>query len=98
MSASSPAAKSAREAQAVRDRFLGRNDSVVDNWMRLIAEALPNEKKAIGRHANQLKRMLESRWTAFIESGVLSAQPAAAAGTIDVTLPGRQPTLGRRHP
>jgi phenylalanyl-tRNA synthetase alpha chain len=89
------AARTAREAQAVRDRFLGRNNSVVDGWMRQIASAPPDQKKAIGRYANQLKQALEARWTAYAESGVMTARPA---GAIDVTLPGRTRALGHRHP
>ena len=89
------AARTVRDAQAVRDRFLGRNNSVVDAWMRQIASAPPDQKKAIGRYANQLKQALEARWTAYVESGVMTARPA---GAIDVTLPGRARAIGHRHP
>ena len=88
-------APSARDAQAIRDRFLGRNNSVVDSWMRLIPGAPADQKKAIGRFANQLKQALETRWTAHVESGALEARPA---GAVDVTLPGRRPAIGHRHP
>ena len=63
--------------------------------MQLIASASPEEKKAIGRHANDLKQAIESRWTAYLESTAAGARPA---GAVDVTLPGRQPALGHRHP
>ncbi len=88
-------APSAREAQAVRDRFLGRKHSVVSSWMALIADAPPDQKKHIGRFANELKRAVEARWTAFLERAALQARPV---GALDVTLPGRAPVLGRRHP
>src|SRR5262249_34143244 len=79
-------AKSARDAQSVRDRYLGRKNSVVASWMQLIASAPPDQKKNIGRYANELKQAVEARWTAHQESAVLA--PAGAAGSIDITLPG----------
>ena len=39
------AAASARDAQAVRDRYLGRKNSVVASWMQTIAGAPPDQKK-----------------------------------------------------
>jgi len=88
------AAKSARDAQAVRDRFLGRKNSVVASWMQMIATAPPDQKKHIGRWANELKQAVETRWARDEES----ARDRTVAGGIDVTLPGRAPRLGHRHP
>jgi phenylalanyl-tRNA synthetase alpha chain len=88
-------AASARDAQQVRDRFLGRKTSVVQSWMQLIPAATPEGKKAIGRHANELKQRIETIWEAFQASAAAALRPADA---IDVTLPGRRPTVGRRHP
>ncbi len=88
-------ASSPRDAQTVRDKYLGRKNSVVASWMQQIASASPDEKKAIGRHANDLKQAIEARWTSYIEQQTASARPA---GAVDVTLPGRPPALGRRHP
>src|SRR5438309_898619 len=88
-------AKSARDAQAVRDRFLGRKNSVVASWMQLIASAPVDQKKLIGRYANELKQQIEARWTTFQEAADANARPA---GAVDVTLPGRTPRLGHRHP
>ena len=89
------AAKSARDAQSVRDRYLGRKNSIVASWMQLIAGAAPAEKKNIGRHANELKQAIDARWTAYEES---ARDAAPIAGAVDVTLPGRRPVLGHRHP
>jgi phenylalanyl-tRNA synthetase alpha chain len=88
-------AKSDRDAQAARDRFLGRKNSVVASWMQAIATAPPDEKRAIGRYANELKQAIEARWTEYRER---AAQHARPAGAVDITLPGRVPALGRRHP
>jgi len=88
-------AKSARDAQAVRDRYLGRKNSVVASWMHTIAGALPADRKNIGQFANQLKEAIEQRWSRHLESAQFLERPA---GAIDVTLPGRVRTLGYRHP
>jgi phenylalanyl-tRNA synthetase alpha chain len=89
------AAASARDAQSVRDRYLGRKNSVVASWMQLIASAPPEDKRNIGRFANELKQAIEARWTAHVERASALARPA---GAVDVTLPGRAPALGHRHP
>jgi phenylalanyl-tRNA synthetase alpha chain len=88
-------AKSARDAQSVRDRYLGRKNSVVASWMQLIGSAPPEQKKNIGAFANELKKAIEERWTQHQERTAATARPA---GAIDVTLPGRVPLLGHRHP
>src|SRR5215471_8821416 len=80
------AAKSPRDAQSVRDRFLGRKNSIVASWMQQIASASPEQKKHIGRYANELKQAIEARWTAYEEQTRAAARPA---GAVDVTLPGR---------
>src|SRR5262245_15158605 len=89
------AATSLRDAQAVRDRFLGRKNSVVASWMQQIATAPPDQKKQIGRVANELKQAIESRWTEYEAAAAATVRPA---GAVDVTLPGREPRLGHRHP
>jgi phenylalanyl-tRNA synthetase alpha chain len=88
-------AASARDAQTVRDRYLGRHNSVVSSWMQLVASAPPEQKKTIGRHANELKQAIETRWKAYTESISAHARPV---GAVDVTLPGRILPLGHRHP
>jgi phenylalanyl-tRNA synthetase alpha chain len=88
------AAASPRDAQAVRDRYLGRKNSVVASWMQMIGGASAEQKREIGRYANELKQAIEERWTAH----QASAADVRPAGAVDVTLPGRAPSLGRRHP
>src|SRR5260370_37480434 len=86
-------ARSARDAQLVRDRFLGRKNSIVASWMQMIGSAPAEERKSIGRYANELKQAIEARWTPYTES----TQDAAPLGAVDGTLPGRGPILRRRH-
>jgi phenylalanyl-tRNA synthetase alpha chain len=89
------ATTSAREAQSVRDKYLGRKNSVVASWMQLIGAAAPEEKKTIGRYANELKQAIEARWSVYEARASALARPA---GAVDVTLPGRLRPLGHRHP
>jgi phenylalanyl-tRNA synthetase alpha chain len=88
------AAASARDAQSLRDRYLGRKNSVVAAWMQLIASAPPDQKKGIGRYANELKQAIEARWAQY----EAAARDIVPANGVDVTLPGRAPLLGHRHP
>jgi phenylalanyl-tRNA synthetase alpha chain len=88
-------AASARDAQTVRDKYLGRKHSVVAGWMQQIGAAAPDRKREIGRLANELKQAIESRWAAFLDRGTFEERPADA---VDVTLPGRAPRIGHRHP
>ena len=88
-------ATSAREAQAVRDRFLGRKNSVVASWMQWIGGAAPAQKREIGQLANDLKQAIETRWNEYLAAADAGAR---LPGSVDVTLPGREPLLGHRHP
>jgi len=88
-------AKTDRDAQSARDRYLGRKNSVVASWMQAIAAAPPDQKKLIGRYANELKHAIEARWAEHRDRAALAVRPADA---VDVTLPGRVRPLGRRHP
>ena len=40
--------KTSRDASAVRDRYLGRKNSVVASWMQMIAAAPADPKRALG--------------------------------------------------
>ena len=88
------AATSAHDQQAVRDRYLGRKNSVLAEWMERLSAASPAEKRTLGQQTNALKRELEARWATFSET----QQSAAPADAVDVTLPGRPSPLGHRHP
>ena len=88
-------ARTVREAQDVRDRYLGRKGSIVASWMQLVATAPADQKRDIGRSANELKQAIDARWAAYQDAAAATARPA---GAVDVTLPGRVPPLGHRHP
>jgi phenylalanyl-tRNA synthetase alpha chain len=88
------AATSVNDAKSLRDRYLGRKHSIVASWMQMIGSAPIDQKKNIGRFANELKQAIEARWAVY-EDAVRAAAPT---GGVDVTLPGRRPRLGHRHP
>src|SRR5438874_12918576 len=75
------AAKAGRDAQTVRDRYLGRKNSIVASRMQLVGGAPPAPKNTIGRYANEPKQALEPRWKAYEQS----RGDRAAAGAVDVT-------------
>jgi phenylalanyl-tRNA synthetase alpha chain len=92
--ASDPAA-----LQAVRDRFLGRRAGALTGLMKTLAELPPEARKDAGRELNALKEELESRLEAARQRvDQAGRDQRLRAGRLDITLPGRRPPLGRRHP
>ena len=81
--------------QALRTRWVGRKNSWVSAFMESLATAPPDQKKAIGRGANELKKEVEA---ALAELETTLATTRRPANAVDVTLPGRVPPLGYRHP
>jgi len=93
------AALQAGTVQSVRDRYLGRRDGPVTRLLKDLASLPAEERRARGSQANEFKRHVEQRLT---EAEALVEEAAARARTernrADVTLPGRLPPLGHRHP
>jgi phenylalanyl-tRNA synthetase alpha chain len=84
-----------RDLQAVRDRFLGRKSGAVTALWSDIAKAPADQKRELGRLANELKSWIDGELTARLASVNASRLPV---GAVDVTLPGRPIGPGRRHP
>lgn len=83
------------ELQALRTRWVGRKGSWVAAFMEALATATPEQKKAFGRGANELKKEVEA---AITEGEAALAATRRPADAVDITLPGRRPALGHRHP
>jgi len=83
------------ELQALRTRWVGRKGSWVAAFMEALATATPDTKRALGRGANELKKAVEA---ALDERAATLAATRRPAHAVDVTLPGRAPVLGFRHP
>ena len=83
------------ELQTLRTRWVGRKGSWVAAFMEALATATPEQKKAFGRGANELKKEVEAAIAEREAALVATRRPAHA---VDITLPGRTPSLGHRHP
>lgn len=83
------------DLQQLRTRWVGRKASWVTAFMDLVGRAAPDEKRQIGRQANELKQTVEA---AIAEREAALAASRRPAGAIDITLAGRRPLLGHRHP
>ena len=81
-----------------RSQYLGKKGQIT-LMLRRVGELPREERPAFGKRANQIKRNLEAAFEnrdAEIKS--LEMEKAFAAGSIDVTLPGRPVPRGRLHP
>ncbi len=83
------------QLQALRTRWVGRNHSWSAAFMEALKTATPEQKKTLGKGANELKKHVEA---AIAERDTQLAATRRPANAIDVTLAGRLPQLGHRHP
>jgi phenylalanyl-tRNA synthetase alpha chain len=81
--------------QAVRNRYLARQTGRMATIMSGVAAAPPDVRPALGRIANELKKEMEAK-LAEKRTAIEAARPPT--GAVDITLPGREPVLGHRHP
>jgi phenylalanyl-tRNA synthetase alpha chain len=79
----------------VRDRYLARKGGLVSGLLKSLGSAPPDVRPRLGKLANDLKQQIESQLDARIAAASTHQRPADA---VDLTLPGRQPALGHRHP
>ena len=87
-------ASTAEELEAARVRYLGRK-SELNQASRGLKDLDPEERRAVGRAVNELKNELAALLDAAterLESG------EAGTGGVDLTMPGRIPWVGRKHP
>ena len=88
-------ARTDAELKALRTRWAGRNNSWIAAFMEALKTATPEQKKAFGRGANELKKEVEA---SIAEREAALAATRRPANAVDITLPGRAPRLGYRHP
>lgn len=81
--------------RAVRDRYLARKGGLVSSLLKALGSAPPELRPQLGKLANELKQSIEARLEERIAEATRSRPPV---GSVDVTLPGRVPALGHRHP
>lgn len=82
-------------AEVFRIRFLGTKGQI-KGLMGELKNVLPEQRKAMGQHLNELKVLAEQQWESLKES----QQPTIVAGanSMDRTLPGTPLPVGTRHP
>ncbi|HEU4334832.1 MAG TPA: phenylalanine--tRNA ligase subunit alpha [Candidatus Eisenbacteria bacterium] len=87
------AASDAASLEAARVRFLGRK-SELTLLLRGLKDLDPAERAGVGARANEARVRLEA---CLAEAEARLAGSAASGPGRDVTLPGRRPSVGRRH-
>jgi phenylalanyl-tRNA synthetase alpha chain len=88
-------AAGAEALRAVRDRYLARKGGLVSALLKALGSAPADARPMLGKLANDLKQQIEATLDERISAAEQSRPPA---GAVDVTLPGRVPGLGHRHP
>ncbi len=84
--------------EAWRVTYLGKKGGLTAA-LRGLGQLPPADRPAAGAEANRVKTLLEAAFTVRGEAlEQLELTRTLAAETVDVTLPGRPPQLGRRHP
>ncbi len=93
------AARDVAGVQALRDRFLGRKAGVLSLLMKQLATLAPEERREAGQRLTARKDDWEARLDRARAALEAEAEGARLrAEQLDLTLPGRAPALGRRHP
>ena len=83
------------EFQELRNSWLGRKSGKIAEYTSLLKTAAPEIKKELGRAINELRGIVETALDEREQQLSASARPKNA---VDITLPGRAPLLGHRHP
>ncbi|HET9228331.1 MAG TPA: phenylalanine--tRNA ligase subunit alpha [Thermoanaerobaculia bacterium] len=83
----------------LRVRWVGRKQGIVRAALDAIKSVEPAQRRAYGEGVNRLKEQVERRLSEMDEA--LAARELEAtrrSAAVDVTLPGRRPSLGSVHP
>ena len=88
-------ASSVESLEEVRVEFLGKKRGRLKDLQSLLSQADPAERPVLGKVFNEVRQTVEAALE--VRQSEL-ARPAVAVAAVDVTLPGPQPAIGRRHP
>jgi phenylalanyl-tRNA synthetase alpha chain len=85
--------------QALRDRMLGRKSGAVSGLLRSLGQMAEGIRKEAGQELNALKASMDGSLEGALGE-ILGRLRAERLGreAVDLTLPGRLPPVGRRHP
>jgi phenylalanyl-tRNA synthetase alpha chain len=89
------AATTAAALRTVRDRYLARKGGLVSGLLKALGSAPPDARPRLGKLANDLRQQIESQLDERLSAAAADRPPV---GAVDLTLPGRLPLLGHRHP
>ncbi len=89
------AADSPETLEAARVEFLGKKKGRLRDLQALLKQATPEQRPIVGKRFNEIKKALTQ---SLAERKAELQQPQTAVQALDVTLPGRPWSLGRRHP
>ena len=91
------AAGSEAELEEWRIEYLGRR-GVLSSQLRSVGSLPADERREAGASLNRLKSTLGSAFDQAVARLEESSEPTVASDAIDITLPGRRPSLGGLHP
>lgn len=84
--------------ETVRVKFLGRK-GIVTEYLRNVSKAPPEQRPALGKASNEAKnavtQALEDRRQLLEQN---EAAKRASSEALDLSLPGRKPPMGHKHP
>jgi phenylalanyl-tRNA synthetase alpha chain len=83
------------QLEEVRVRYLGRK-SELNQFSRKLGQLPDEERRVAGRAVNEVKTEL-GRLLEVAEERIRASEHAGSGG-LDLTLPGRRPWVGRKHP
>ncbi len=89
------AASTDRDLKILDDEFLSRKSGSVTALLKQITAVPADQRREFGALVNTLKTDIE---TALTEARAALTASRPPAGAVDVTLPGREITIGRIHP
>ena len=90
-----PTASTEQTLKGLHDAFLGRKSGKVTQALKGLASIAPDARRETGQQLNILKSQIERTIEERLAALTASRPPA---GAVDVTLPGREITIGRIHP
>jgi len=90
--------RSAEDLRAWNQQYLGKRGAFTP-FLRGMRDIPPEDRPAVGKTVNEAKQALAAAYEARAQALRAAEREAAlAAEAIDVTLPGRPPSVGRLHP
>lgn len=91
-------AGSNEQIESWRIEYLGRKDGQITNIMRSLANLNNADRPAVGAVANELKNALEIALDSKMNTSHHSKRYDDTIPSIDISLPGQKPVIGRLHP